>query len=90
MTITERVIYSGRVQGVGFRFTVCEIARHFPVTGYVKNLYNGNVELVGQGKSDDLESFLKAVADRFRGNIRGSERHTLSDPEVFEGFEVHH
>ena len=48
--VRRRLIYQGRVQGVGFRYTVASIARRFPVTGYVKNLPDGNVELAVDGE----------------------------------------
>ncbi len=87
---TERVLYSGRVQGVGFRFTVQGIADRFPVTGYVKNLPDGNVELLVQGTTGELEAFLQAIAERFRGHIRGCDRHTIGSPETFHNFEIRH
>ena len=55
------VIFSGTVQGVGFRFTTERLARQFPVTGFVKNLSNGKVEVVAEGKKEDVEKFLAAV-----------------------------
>lgn len=85
---TERVLYCGRVQGVGFRFTVREIASQFPVTGYVQNLPDGTVELVAQGTGNELEAFLQAIAERFRGNIRGSDRRTLNGTETWDDFSI--
>jgi len=52
------VLFSGRVQGVGFRFTVCRIAQVYSVTGFVRNLSNGDVELVAEGTETDLSSFI--------------------------------
>ena len=57
------VYFSGMVQGVGFRFTAERIARHFAVTGYVRNLPNGKVHLVAEGEEQVLEDFLKAVCE---------------------------
>lgn len=54
-------ILKGRVQGVGFRFNTCMIARQFPVTGYVRNLEDGSVELEAEGEQQVLENFLNAV-----------------------------
>ena len=50
--------FSGRVQGVGFRFTVCHIAERFSVTGFVRNLANGDVELVAEGTEPELSDFI--------------------------------
>lgn len=54
-----RVHYEGRVQGVGFRYTVKNLAREFDVAGTVKNLPDGRVELVAQG--EELDEFLEAI-----------------------------
>lgn len=70
---TKRVIYEGRVQGVGFRYTVKELARGYDVLGTVKNLPNGTVELVIAGEKGELAAFLRdlredsAVAHHIKG-----------------------
>jgi len=87
---TVRVNYIGRVQGVGFRYTTREIAGHHPVAGYVKNLPDGSVELVAQGLHADVERFLAAVAERFRGNLYGADRRSLTANEEFTTFEIRH
>jgi len=55
--------FSGTVQGVGFRYTVERISRHFPVTGYVKNLRDGRVEVVAESEERDLKDFLAAIRE---------------------------
>jgi len=66
------VLFSGRVQGVGFRYTVCHEAASFAVSGFVKNLWNGDVELVAEGEENELLSFLQAVrCSRLNRNITG-------------------
>jgi len=57
----RQVYYSGRVQGVGFRYTACSIARKFAVSGYVKNLPDGRVELVAEGKREEIRAMLSAI-----------------------------
>lgn len=57
------VIYSGCVQGVGFRFACRRLAMGFSVTGYVKNLPNGRVELAVEGDRPEIEEFLKAIEE---------------------------
>ncbi len=52
------VLFSGRVQGVGFRFMVCRIAERFSVTGFVRNLGNGDVELIAEGSEPELSDFI--------------------------------
>lgn len=57
------VLYSGRVQGVGFRVTARYLACGYEVTGMVRNLSNGQVELVAEGTRAELEAFLTGVAE---------------------------
>jgi len=69
---SRQLIYSGRVQGVGFRATARHIATHYAVTGFVKNLPDGRVELVTEGTAAELDRFLGAVArelDRYISHI---------------------
>jgi acylphosphatase len=87
-TITERVIYTGRVQGVGFRYSVRALARQFPVKGYVKNLPDGSVELVVQGAAEVINGLLAAVAGHFEGNIHHCERRVIEPAESFSMFEI--
>ena len=56
------VLYSGRVQGVGFRFTVRQLARGYDVTGTVRNLSDGRVELIAEGARAELTAFLEGIA----------------------------
>lgn len=56
-----KAIFHGYVQGVGFRFTADKISRKFMVTGYVRNLIDGTVELLAEGMEKELQEFLKAV-----------------------------
>jgi acylphosphatase len=57
------VVYSGQVQGVGFRYAVRQVAQGFEVTGLVRNLLDGRVELVAEGLRGELEAFRTAVHD---------------------------
>src|SRR5271157_2991968 len=57
----REVYYSGRVQGVGFRYTASSIARQFAVTGYGKNLPDGRVELVVEGRTEEIGAMLRAI-----------------------------
>jgi len=66
----RHVTYSGHVQGVGFRYTARSIARGYDVTGYVRNLPDGRVELVAAGSSDELDHFLGELAEQMSANIR--------------------
>lgn len=72
--VAVQVYYSGRVQGVGFRYTATEIAGRFRVFGWVRNLPDGRVELMAEGESAEVSGFLTAVSERFRGKIHGEDR----------------
>lgn len=64
------VRYSGRVQGVGFRYTATRIAGRFDVTGYVKNLPDGGVEVLAEGPVGEVDGFLRAVQREMGRHIR--------------------
>jgi len=64
---------SGRVQGVGFRYTTLQVAKGFEVTGYVKNLPDGRVELVAEGREEECREFLAAVQEEQSAYIRQTE-----------------
>jgi acylphosphatase len=84
-----QVFYSGRVQGVGFRFTVKQVAHGFEVTGIVRNLADGRVELIAEGERGELEQFLKGIQDSDVGGlIRGEEKMWTEAKNEFRGFEI--
>jgi len=60
--IAKRVTFEGRVQGVGFRYTVKDLARGFDICGWVKNLPDGSVELRVMGEADEVEAFIREIA----------------------------
>jgi acylphosphatase len=59
--VAKRVLYEGRVQGVGFRFSVKSITTGYDVVGGVKNLIDGRVELEVQGEEKEVDEFLEAI-----------------------------
>lgn len=58
------VRYEGRVQGVGFRMNVADVARSFAVTGRVANVQDGTVDLQAEGSQEELLRFLAAIEER--------------------------
>jgi acylphosphatase len=68
-----RVIYTGRVQGVGFRYRAIEITREFPVIGWVKNLPTGQVEFWAEGNEDDVKEVLAAIRVAWGSFIRSEQ-----------------
>ena len=87
MTVSKRVVYSGRVQGVGFRYTARELSRDFEICGTVRNRADGSVELVAQGQADEVDGFLSAIAARMRGYI---SKQTVEEMAAgnFQGFQI--
>ena len=82
------ILYSGTVQGVGFRYTAEHLARRCPVTGYVRNLRDGRVEVVAEGAPADLRTFDAAIEEAMSGYI--SDRQVTEDPATgeFRGFSI--
>lgn len=64
-----RICYVGRVQGVGFRARVLDIAGSFPVVGQVRNMADGSVEVVAEGESSQLVAFSQAISSSLGRNI---------------------
>jgi acylphosphatase len=85
--VGKRVLYSGRVQGVGFRATARALAARFPVAGYVRNLRSGQVELVAEGDAQAVDSFLAALAEQFADYITSANVQDTA-PQGYSGFSV--
>jgi acylphosphatase len=84
----RQVHYSGRVQGVGFRYTARIIAQRFAVAGYVRNLADGRVQLVIEGPPAELDRFLAAVAEQLSDHIDGVAIESGPATIEFTGFEI--
>lgn len=84
----RRVHFSGHVQGVGFRYTTHRIAAGYQVTGYVRNLQDGRVELVIEGKTDEIDALLDELRDRFADHIRSETNDQRPPTGVHQGFEI--
>jgi acylphosphatase len=82
------VHFSGDVQGVGFRWTAARIAERFSVTGYVKNLHDGRVELVAEGEEAELQSFLDAVKQSMADYVQSAQVNKTPADGSFRGFAI--
>ena len=83
------VFYTGRVQGVGFRYTVKTVATGFEVTGTVRNVPDGRVELIAEGAQAELEAFRTAILDAgLAGFIRNEQVTWAEAKNEFRGFEI--
>ncbi|MEM6260651.1 MAG: acylphosphatase [Planctomycetota bacterium] len=94
--IRRVVFYSGRVQGVGFRYTTANLAERYDVAGYVQNLDNGKVRLDVQGPSQMVDQLLDDIDRAMAGNITGSDiaerapDPALGDPSGPGAFGIRH
>jgi acylphosphatase len=89
--ISLQVFYEGTVQGVGFRWAVRNIAKGFDVTGWVRNLVDGRVELQVNGEEDEVRAFLDAIAQsELHGLIKKQTESKLAQPVPARGFEIRH
>lgn len=88
MRVAKRLIVSGRVQGVGFRYFSQETAQRFGIKGWVRNLSDGTVELHVEGTANEVDTFQQALKDgnRFVGVERIDE--TKADDQAFRKFDI--
>ena len=85
--VAKRVLYEGRVQGVGFRFSVKLIATGYEVVGGVRNLIDGRVEMEVQGEEAELDAFLEAILDsHLRRHITRFTVHEMPVDRKLKGF----
>ncbi|RMF71243.1 MAG: acylphosphatase [Planctomycetota bacterium] len=86
--IRRRYVFHGRVQGVFFRATSAELARGRAVTGFVRNLPDGTVELEAQGAASEIDALVSDIQRRYEGNITHIEQTEISPREGEAAFEV--
>ena len=87
--VRVNVHYSGRVQGVGFRYIVKSLVPGYEVLGTVKNLSDGRVEMVVEGQREELEEFLQAIRDAgLRSNIQDESLVWGEAEDKFRGFKI--
>ncbi len=85
----QTVWFSGHVQGVGFRYATLQVAKEFDVSGTVRNLPDGRVELTLEGTSGEIRAMVAAVEERMHGYIRKVETSPSTQrPAVFQGFVI--
>ena len=84
------MIFEGRVQGVGFRYTTKDIAKGFEVCGTVKNLPEGTVEMEVMGEREEVEAFLKEIAEEsaMAHHIKGMHVKNIPPLDGVKGFTI--
>ncbi|MBX3735416.1 MAG: acylphosphatase [Candidatus Didemnitutus sp.] len=84
----ESVFFSGHVQGVGFRYQTLQVAKGFEVSGFVRNLPDGRVQLEAEGEKAEVAAFVGAVQEHLAGYIRKTERTAGRRVAQFSGFTI--
>ena len=87
-TVRCVAVFRGAVQGVGFRVTTKSIATNYPVTGYVANLPDGTVRLVGEGEKECVSVVIQRVLHTMQGNIRDHSETWEPATGEFDEFEI--
>lgn len=82
------VWFSGKVQGVGFRYETATVAKSYDVCGTVENLPDGRVYLVAEGEREEVEAFLCAVGDQLSDYIRETEKKMVEATGGLRGFRI--
>lgn len=83
-----QVWVSGHVQGVGFRFMTCQLAKGFDVCGQVKNLADGRVWIEVEGLQAEAEAFLQELKIQMASYIKEVEVKMNTAPRTLAGFTV--
>lgn len=84
----ESVFFTGHVQGVGFRYSTLQVAKEFEVTGFVRNLADGRVQLEVEGEATEIDAFIAALDEKMHGYIRKTERSRTRRTAEFTGFTI--
>lgn len=82
------VVFKGRVQGVGFRYRVSHYAKALSLSGTVKNLPDGNVDLIAQGTKESLDRLLDLLDEAFPGHILDKEIEFSAPAQIFPSFSI--
>jgi acylphosphatase len=94
MSERRRIVFSGRVQGVGFRMTAVHLAAGLPLSGTVQNLPDGDVELIAEGSAADIDTLIDRLREHFEGLIRTVSQDrstpTVPHPGTARGIRVIH
>ena len=87
-TVAKHIIFSGKVQGVGFRFTAHRMAGRHQLTGYVRNVRDGTVEMLAQGSAEDIDNCIRDIQDCLAGYVRDVEIEEVPPNPAYKDFRI--
>lgn len=87
--IREHIIFSGRVQGVGFRYKVSQLAGHYGLTGWARNEYDGTVTVELQGLEEEIDRVIQALGQDRYIRLDNISRKRIKTSMEEHGFHVH-
>ena len=86
--IAKRIIFTGRVQGVGFRFTARRAASRRQLTGFVRNVPDGTVEMLAQGRSEDIDDCIQDLKEYFAGYLKETRIEEIPPDPRYTDFKI--
>jgi len=86
--VAKHIIFTGRVQGVGFRFTAYNIAHRYQLTGLVRNLPDGTVEMLAQGRPEDIDDCIRDIKESFTGYMREARIEEIPPDPKYTDFKI--
>ncbi len=84
----KQIIFTGRVQGVGFRFTVFNVANRCQLTGIVRNIASGDVEMIVQGHPKDIADCIKDIKESYAAQIREIKTEEIAVNSKYQDFKI--
>jgi len=84
----REIYYSGRVQGVGFRYTARAMATRHKIAGFVRNMPDGRVHMIVEGAPDEIQKFIDSLEAEMSGYIQNVQQSVLPATGGFRGFEI--
>ena len=86
--VAKQIIFIGRVQGVGFRFTAHRMAHRHQLTGFVRNQRDGTVEMLAQGQPEDVDDCIRDIKGYFAGYIRETKIQDIPPNPQYTDFNI--
>lgn len=84
----KHIIFVGRVQGIGFRFTAMNIASRYQLTGMVRNASDGTVEMIAQGRAEDIDDCIRDIEESFAGYLKETKITDTTFEPQYENFKI--